>query len=139
MPDDPQQPTRLFVYGTLMPGHGNHHRIERHVRHARPGRIQGVLVDLGAYPALVPGDGVVDGIVLDIGPAALVITDRIEGYAPNRRDCLYLRKEVTVTHDDGTQTTAWTYEFSEPRRIDDQPRLTAKEVGGDVVHSWPAR
>ncbi len=139
MPDCPDQPVRFFVYGTLMPGHGNHHRIERHVRRGCPGKITGILVDLGAFPALVPGDGIVEGVVLDIDPTALAITDRIEGYGPNRNDCLYIRKEVTVTLDDGTQATAWTYEFAHPQRITDQPRLVAKEVCGALVYSWPAR
>ena len=74
MPDCPDQVTRLFVYGTLMPGHCNHHRIERFVHRARLGRIPGILVDLGAFPALVPGDGIVEGVVLDIDTVALAIT-----------------------------------------------------------------
>jgi gamma-glutamylcyclotransferase (GGCT)/AIG2-like uncharacterized protein YtfP len=96
MPDDSTQHVRLFVYGTLMPGHGNHRRIERFVLRARPGRITGILVDLGAFPALVPGDGLVEGVLLEIDPSALSITDQIEGYAPNRSDCLYVRKQVTL-------------------------------------------
>jgi gamma-glutamylcyclotransferase (GGCT)/AIG2-like uncharacterized protein YtfP len=68
MPDDSTQPASLFVYGTLMPGHGNHRRIERFVLRARPGRITGILVDLGAFPALVPGDGLVEGVLLEIDP-----------------------------------------------------------------------
>jgi gamma-glutamylcyclotransferase (GGCT)/AIG2-like uncharacterized protein YtfP len=108
MPDPVAPTTCLFVYGTLMPGHGNHRRIERFVLRGRPGRITGILVDLGAFPALVPGDGLVEGVLLEIVPSALSITDQIEGYAPNRSDCLYVRKQVTVTLDDVTQVTAWT-------------------------------
>jgi gamma-glutamylcyclotransferase (GGCT)/AIG2-like uncharacterized protein YtfP len=132
MPDVALNHLRLFVYGTLMPGHGNHRRIERFVLRARPGRITGILVDLGAFPALVPGDGLVEGVLLEIVPSALSITDQIEGYAPNRSDCLYVRKAGHVTLDDETQVTAWTYEFADPQRIRDHPRLplTSDQRGG---------
>jgi gamma-glutamylcyclotransferase (GGCT)/AIG2-like uncharacterized protein YtfP len=133
MPDDSTQHIRLFVYGTLMPGHGNHRRIERFVLRARPGRITGILVDLGAFPALVPGDGLVEGVLLEIDPSALSITDQIEGYAPNRSDCLYVRKAGHVTLDDETQVTAWTYEFADPQRILDHPRLPLQVINDVVV------
>ena len=139
MPDYSTQHIRLFVYGTLMPGYGNHCRIERFVHRARPGRITGVLVDLGAFPALIPGEGLVDGILLEIDPSALSITDQIEGYAPNRKNCLYVRKQVTVTLDDVTQITAWTYEFADPQRILDHPRLLGRVVNDAVIYAWPMR
>ncbi|MHC4093387.1 MAG: gamma-glutamylcyclotransferase family protein [Planctomycetota bacterium] len=129
---------RIFAYGTLMPGCPNHWQIERYVRAARLGRIQGVLVDLGAFPALVAGDGIVKGIALDVDEAALAITDRIEGYGPGRRPCLYLRKEVTVELDDGEEVRAWTYEFADPERIADRPRLIVGSAGGIPVHAWRA-
>jgi gamma-glutamylcyclotransferase (GGCT)/AIG2-like uncharacterized protein YtfP len=140
MPDDSTQHVRLFVYGTLMPGHGNHRQIERFVLRARPGRITGILVDLGAFPALVPGDGLVEGVLLEIDPSALSITDQIEGYAPNRSDCLYLRKTVRVTLDNETQVKAWTYEFADPQRILDHPRTaSASDQRREVVFAWPMR
>jgi gamma-glutamylcyclotransferase (GGCT)/AIG2-like uncharacterized protein YtfP len=139
MPDPVAPTTCLFVYGTLMPGHGNHRRIERFVLRGRPGRITGILVDLGAFPALVPGDGLVEGVLLEIVPSALSITDQIEGYAPNRSDCLYVRKQVTVTLDDVTQVTAWNYEFADPQRIRDCPRLPRQVINEVVVFAWPRR
>jgi gamma-glutamylcyclotransferase (GGCT)/AIG2-like uncharacterized protein YtfP len=137
MPDDSTQHIRLFVYGTLMPGHGNHCRIERFVLRARPGRITGILVDLGAFPALVPGDGLVEGVVLDIDDSALAITDQMEGYAPNRRSCLYVRKQVIVMLDDETKLSAWTYEFANPKRLLDHPRLPLQVINDVVVYAWP--
>jgi gamma-glutamylcyclotransferase (GGCT)/AIG2-like uncharacterized protein YtfP len=104
-----------------------------------PGRITGILVDLGAFPALVPGDGLVEGVLLEIVPSALSITDQIEGYAPNRSDCLYVRKQVTVTLDDVTQVTAWNYEFADPQRIRDCPRLPRQVINEVVVFAWPRR
>ena len=107
MYDDLDQPTLLFVYGTLMPGHGNHHRIEQYVRRGCPGKITGILIDLGAFPALIPGDGIVEGILLDVDQASLEITDHIEGYAPDRNDCLYIRKKTIVKLSDDKEVWAW--------------------------------
>jgi len=139
MLDDSTQPVSLFVYGTLMPGQGNHRRIECFVHRARPGRIHGVLVDLGAFPALIPGEGLVKGILLDIDLSALGITDQIEGYAPNRSDCLYIRKQIIVTLDDETRVKAWTYEFAAPQRILDHPRMPMQIIDDVVAYAWPMR
>ncbi len=128
--------TRLFVYGTLMPGESNYRQIEDHVRAAQPGTVEGVLVDLGAFPALIPGNGVVRGIVLELDAAALEITDRIEGYSPDRDQCLYVRKEVTIFFKGGEEETAWTYFFANPDRIADHPRLVVDVIDGKPITAW---
>ena len=46
--------TNLFAYGTLMPGESNYRQIEDSVIDHKVGTIDGVLVDLGAFPALFP-------------------------------------------------------------------------------------
>ena len=135
----PDAVVKLFVYGSLKPGFSNYALIERFVHDARSGRIRGILADLGSFPALIPGDGLVEGVVLELDQAALAITDRIEGYAPKRDTCLYWRKQVVLELDDGGQVTAWVYEFAEPQRISGHPRLVAREIGGIPVHAWPAR
>ena len=132
----PDETVRIFAYGTLMPDCPNHWQVKRHVRAARPGRIQGVLIDLGAFPALVPGNGIVQGVVLDVDEATLAITDRIEGYAPNRRRCLYVRREVTVELDEGREVTAWTYFFADAESIRDRPILVVGQRGGQRVSAW---
>jgi gamma-glutamylcyclotransferase (GGCT)/AIG2-like uncharacterized protein YtfP len=51
----------LFVYGTLMRGRSNHHRIERAVR-IEPATVRGLLFGLPeGYPALLEGEGTVHG------------------------------------------------------------------------------
>ena len=127
---------RLFVYGTLMPGYANHWQIERRVRDARPGKIKGILVDLGAFPALIPGDGLVEGVVFHVDRAGLRIADRIEGYRPGRGDWLYLRKKVVVNLDSGSQETVWAYFFADADRISHLPKLVVRHVNGMPVHSW---
>lgn len=127
---------RLFVYGTLMPDGSNFRQIEDHVIDHQPGTTEGILVDLGAYPALVPGLGIVRGVLLEINPAALAITDRIEGYSSNRDRCLYLRQEVTVHIDGGEDVAAWTYFFAAPGRIADYPRLVVDVIDGKQMTAW---
>ena len=128
--------TLLFVYGTLMPTESNYHQIEDHVRAARPGTIEGVLVDLGAYPALIPGHGIVRGVVLELDVATLDITDRIEGYSRDRDRCLYVREEVVVQFEDGREVVAWTYLFANSVGVADCPRLIVSESDGVTVFAW---
>lgn len=131
-----EQLFKLFVYGTLMPGESNYGLIERHVRSARPGSIKGVLVDLGAFPALIPGDGIVRGMLLELASEAIEITDRLEGYRHSGNRSLYLRKEVVVQLDNGEQATAWTYEYANPAAIEDRPRLVLGSHNGTLVFAW---
>jgi gamma-glutamylcyclotransferase (GGCT)/AIG2-like uncharacterized protein YtfP len=131
------EPTRLFVYGTLVPGRALFPCIAEHVRRARPATIQGVLVDLGAFPGLVPGDGVVKGVLLDIAPAALRITDQIEGHSPDARTCFYERREMEVELDDGSAVRGWTYFFARPESVADRPRVQVGERDGVPVFAWP--
>jgi len=129
--------TNLFVYGTLMPGESNYGQIENFVIDHKPGTIDGVLVDLGAYPALVPGEGFVKGIILRLDREALEITDRIEGYDPGRDRCLYVREEIVVRFEDGQEAVAWTYLFENSARRTDCPRLVVGEFNGIRLHAWP--
>ncbi len=134
----PDQPELLFVYGTLMPGHGNYRRIADHVHSARPGTIQGILVDLGAFPALIHGEGIVKGMVLAVDPEALRITDFIEGYHVDGGCSLYVREKVEVDLGDGDIVNAWTYFFADPDHIHDRPRLRVGDAEGMPVYSWIA-
>ncbi len=129
--------TNLFAYGTLMPGGSNHRQIEGFVIDYQPGTIDGVLVDLGAYPALVPGEGIVKGIMLQVKQEALEITDRIEGCHADRDRCLYMREEVVVRLKDGQEAVAWTYLFANSASVTDCPRLVVGELNAVPLHAWP--
>lgn len=76
---------RLFVYGTLMKGQSSHHLLAG-ARPLGPVATQPryALLDLGAYPALVPGEGVVRGELYQIAPEALADLDAYEGEAYRR-------------------------------------------------------
>jgi gamma-glutamylcyclotransferase (GGCT)/AIG2-like uncharacterized protein YtfP len=134
VPDDPV--VQLFVYGTLMPGHGNFGRIERYVRRARAATVAGGLVDLGAFPALVPEAGIVRGVVLDIEPEGLLIADGIEGFRPDEAPCFYRRQETEIRLDAGGSVKGWVYVFARPHSIADRPRLLVGEQDGVPVYAW---
>lgn len=133
------QAEQLFVYGTLMPGYGNHHRIAEHVHSARPGTIQGVLVDLGAFPALVPGRGMVRGVLLAVDAEALQVTDHIEGCHLDRSRSLYIRESIEVALDGGEAVRAWTYFFAHPLDVPDYSSLQVGRAGDIPTYAWPAR
>ncbi len=126
----------LFVYGTLMPDEANHGQIEDFVRGAQRGTVQGILVDLGTYPALVHGRGMVRGVLLKVYEEALSITDRIEGFVPERARCLYIREEVLVRLEDGQELMAWTYVFADPESVADRVLLIVDENEGIPVLAW---
>ena len=102
----------VFVYGTLRPPRPGrpgddslfYHHIASYVRSAVPACLQGAdLYDLGAYPAARPGQAVLQGDLLRIQPAALALTDRIEGHPD-----LFRRERVTVQAEAGP-ALAWIY------------------------------
>ncbi len=127
----------LFVYGTLMPHGSNFGHIKDHVRASQPGRIEGVLIDLGGFPAMVSGRGIIRGVLLEIDEAGVDITDRIEVFRPGRRDCLYVRREVSVRVEGGEEAVAWTYEYANPERLAECPRLVVGYEGDLPIHEWP--
>ena len=129
----------LFVYGTLMPGESNYRQIEDYVIDHKPGVIEGVLVDLGAFPALISGEGLVKGILLRLDRKALEITDRIEGYREDQKHCLYFREKIKVQADgDEREIEAWTYIFANPDGVADYPRLVVGELNGKQIQAWPS-
>jgi gamma-glutamylcyclotransferase (GGCT)/AIG2-like uncharacterized protein YtfP len=74
--------TRVFVYGTLLRGEGNHDLLARSelLGPARtPPRF--ALHDLGGFPGLVDGgEHAVEGEVYIVGPDTLARLDQLEGH-----------------------------------------------------------
>ena len=108
-------PILLFVYGTLRPGlasaaaHALVHDLER----AGAATMRGVLYDLGPYPAMLRGDGVVHGELLCVHDAArLRALDAYEecgGPAP-----LFERIEGIARRADGVHVAAAAYLYVGP-------------------------
>ncbi|GIO13942.1 hypothetical protein J19TS2_34970 [Cohnella xylanilytica] len=108
----------LFVYGTLLPQFKQHGLIRAYVKPgARPGRVRGRLVDVGEYPALVPGrlapEGFVRGIWFDIDREGLAVADEYEQFAGIEEDNDYER--VWIADADDPSLRGWTYAWSDAR------------------------
>lgn len=103
---------RLFVYGTLMRG-GSRHAALGDARLVGPARTapRYALYDLGSYPGLVPGDGVVHGELYDVDESRVSYLDAVEG-TPD----LFRREEVELE-----EGRAWAYLFAPP--VGRRPRL----------------
>lgn len=120
-----QQLTRVFVYGTLMPGERNADVAgQGGAFGAAPARLAGFrLLHLWPedYPGIVPGGSgeTVQGHVLSYARGAwfraLPLLDALEGV--NETPPLYRRVEVTLTLEGGETQAAWTYVYARAERL----------------------
>ncbi|MEF2276888.1 gamma-glutamylcyclotransferase family protein [Deinococcus sp. YIM 134068] len=117
--------TRVFVYGTLMPGERNADIAARGgAFEAQPARLPGFrLLHLlpEAYPAIRPG-GITDevrGYVLTYDPSdwetALPFLDELEGV--DEVPPLYTREQVNVTLEGGGVQAVWVYVYADTARL----------------------
>lgn len=89
---------RIFVYGTLKEGEGNNYLLHSEDEYCEVVReedavIEGYdLYDLGAYPAVYPGEGIVRAESYLVGPVTRSLLDRLEGHP-----MYYTRTKVTDT------------------------------------------
>ena len=104
----------LFIYGTLMPGL----RLEAEMQGAQalgPARVPGCLVDVGHYPGLVHGEGVVIGVVFRVSDAQLARLDEVEDMvAGDRAASQYWRERVTIQDGALAGQQVWTYVYNLP-------------------------
>lgn len=123
-------PARLFVYGTLMPGHLRWGILAPHARDHRPATVRGTLYDTGqGWPSAtfegpggpVAGRGRVDpagsvpgwivGLHEATAPTLLAQLDEIEGVVPDHHpegaslENRYRRRSVTT--DEGEEAVAY--------------------------------
>lgn len=74
---------KIFVYGTLLKGCRNYERyLKDHVFSIQDGYVKGILYTIKGkdYPALLHGERMIHGEILDIEPSVLPILDELEGY-----------------------------------------------------------
>ena len=104
----------LFIYGTLMPGlrlQAEMHGAER----LGPARVPGRLVDVGRYPGLLHGDGLVTGEVYRVNDAQLARLDAVEDMvAGDRAASQYWRERVQVRDGALAGQQVWTYVYNLP-------------------------
>ena len=82
----------IFVYGTLLKGKCNYNRFLAPAEPEMRGEIEGFeMYDLGAFPAIVKGEGRVKGEVYKVTSEQLAKIDRLEG-----EGILYIKEKVKV-------------------------------------------
>jgi gamma-glutamylcyclotransferase (GGCT)/AIG2-like uncharacterized protein YtfP len=134
---------RFFFYGTLIAGSGNPvaRLVHDRLRAIGPAEARGLLVAVpdpdGWYPALLPGEGVVRGMLYEatetFTAADLARLDAYEDCDPlDREGSLYLREELEAIMPGGRSVAAEAYRFVGPL-----PEGSRPIVGGDF-RAWLA-
>jgi gamma-glutamylcyclotransferase (GGCT)/AIG2-like uncharacterized protein YtfP len=111
----PCSPDLLFVYGTLRPAvaAGWPGTLIAGLEVVGVATVVGLLYDLGDYPGLVKGAGVVHGdLVRIVDPGRLAAIDAYEECGGH--GALYRREAIQATLADGTLVEAWAYFFNQP-------------------------
>jgi putative glutamine amidotransferase len=139
--------TRLFAYGTLLPGlapTAMQEVVER-MRPVGPAAVRGRLFDLGPYPGLVldVAAGAVHGQLLDVpdDPELWLRMDAYEGFVPDDpARSLFRRVMCRATFADGSDTIdCWVYVYNGnlagARQVTDgiwRPHRSAAEQGKET-------
>lgn len=107
----------IFVYGTLRNGFGNYEAFlkgytEKEVLAFTKGKLYSNLHN--TFPCMLPGNDRVVGEVMFVKPQfyrrVLANLDRLEGYYKDDEEfSMYLRREINVSLEDGTEIKAWGY------------------------------
>jgi gamma-glutamylcyclotransferase (GGCT)/AIG2-like uncharacterized protein YtfP len=115
----------VFVYGTLKRGEINHDLLAPAIQSIERGWVEGILHDVGEFPAMVEGTGQVHSELMRVAaddlPRILPILNRLEGYDPrNESGSLYHRRIVDASCASGRHKRAHAY-FCNPAHPDMPP------------------
>jgi len=105
----------LFAYGTLIPGCEPPQMSAVCARMELVGEatVRGVLYNLGTFPGVVEGEGVVRGVVLRVPPEAWAAMDAYEGCPiPGGDDGLFKRILTRATLTGGGEVECWLYVYA---------------------------
>ena len=134
--DDVSSPVGVFVYGTLQQGEQREGAWPRTPRSRQRATVRGILFDLGPYPALLPGNDLVEGEFWEIAPAdmpaTLEVLDCIEGYNQGGEN-LYQRQVISCHLETGKVVAAHVYFLAQSDRIHRMDKVTAGPGG---IHLW---
>ena len=102
----------LFVYGTLLPGLCRYPAMAG-AQWLGSATLDAQLFDLGPYPAVVQGCGVVHGQVAWVDDALLARLDAIEEFNPEHPEqSEYIRERMTAKLANGQSLQVWVYVFN---------------------------
>ncbi len=114
----------IAFYGSLRRSFGVQQRLGIHsrLRYLRPCLLRGRLYDLGAYPALLPGDGRVRAELYEpLDDRLIGFLDAFEGYDPRRpKQSQYRRQRVELIE---PHIDAWVYLYN--RSVEGRPLVDA--------------
>jgi gamma-glutamylcyclotransferase (GGCT)/AIG2-like uncharacterized protein YtfP len=111
----PEDPKRLFAYGSFMEGFFNYKKtLKGKVIFRTLGKVRGILYHQTnkGYPAMIHGDGWVSGEFLEFDnfDKSISLCDKIEKYfSPNHPDNEYERMVSEVELANGETSLAWVY------------------------------
>lgn len=92
---------KVFVYGTLLSGLSNS-ALLNNSDFIGEGTMSGIMYDLGSFPAVNYGTGIVHGELYDVDEYTLRDLDYLEGYDTQNVDSsLYIRNVTDITLDNG--------------------------------------
>jgi gamma-glutamylcyclotransferase (GGCT)/AIG2-like uncharacterized protein YtfP len=97
---------KVFVYGTLRQGQANHWLIEKYVKSVKKATVRGWMYDLGAYPAVIEGEGLISGELIEFhnSTEAFKKMDLLEGfYHTGSSNNHYERIITTCCTEDGEE------------------------------------
>ena len=127
-----EDPSSIFVYGTLQRGEERSGRWPRQPRLVERATIQGRIHDLGPYPALVEGTDRVLGELWHFDPADLLETlrvlDEIECYGNDEVD-LYVRRIVDCLTLAGPRYRAFVYYLADHDAVRHLPIVQPDQAG----------
>lgn len=112
----------IFVYGTLLKGFGNHHRIGDDPESKFLGKdtLNASMYGRGIPIIDVYEPGIVHGELYEINDRVLASLDRLEGYDPRmKKTCGYVR--VKVTTQSGVDTFVYSMPIEEHNQRDKEP------------------
>jgi gamma-glutamylcyclotransferase (GGCT)/AIG2-like uncharacterized protein YtfP len=130
----------LFVYGTLKTNGYLHGTIKQHVLSVINNVVvRGILINLGIYPGMIDGNGVVKGQILTISDHGLKICHQIEGYRPDEFEdsSLYVLRQAIILQpkEMPSQTMAYFYNIPMEFRWDTKMKDVSITKWSDTLQS----
>ncbi len=93
---------KIFVYGTLLEGCRNYERfLKGHVFSIQPAFVKGSLYSIKYqdYPALIDGDQMIHGEIMEIDEHLLPVLDQLEGYYGKNDPMNEYNKKIVPIYD----------------------------------------